>query len=590
MTVTTRELTKTYLLKTALNRVSVTFAGGEIHALVGENGAGKSTLAGLLCGDLEPTSGDILLDGKPTRFLGAKDALRAGIVLVHQRPLLASSITAKENIILQLQATRAKPPFFLHAPTAEMLRLRDQWAAHLNLNALVKDLGGNMRFYVSLLGALLQNPRVLLLDEPSAFLDTDERKHLYQNLRALATTGTNIIVITHSRAEATTYADTVTLLQNGSLAARFESRDAYATFLADNADLRRLHSFEGKSLPPGFSPAVFTTPPSPKGATRPLKIPEVCSNILLPQTSTEAIASVSTFQGASMRLHSLLQRLYSERRAARAAVKSFPCSVDATRQQRGFPRPQAPTPSRHGLGPCPKNPLTSDEKNAITFNHVSSRPKNRPALLDATLSVEYGAITAVTGLQEAALDTLEDVATGMETAYAKGTVTLTAADGSNLTVQVHRLSPQILRAHQTAIVPSDRNFRAANPNITVEQLLSVYAKTDTRATALDLIARAEVHITPEQMVSNLSGGMLQRLILTRELATNPRLVILCNPMQGLDIQAQGELCQTLVSLAQAGKAILVLGTQEFPLSLCKKVYTLESGTTHLQFAATEERL
>ena len=117
----------------------------------------------------------------------------------------------------------------------------------------------------------------------------------------------------------------------------------------------------------------------------------------------------------------------------------------------------------------------------------------------------------------------------------------------------------------------------------MEQLLSVYTKGDPCATALTMIARAEVAITPEEQVSHLSGGMLQRLILTRELSGDPRLVILCNPLQGLDIQAQGELCQRLTALARAGKAILIIGAQEFPLSLCHKVYALESGRTHLRF-------
>lgn len=504
MTVETRGLTKSYPLKTALDQVSVSFAGGHIHALVGENGAGKSTLARLLCGDLLPTAGSILLDGTPVAFASPKDALRAGIVPVHQRPLLATAITAHENIILQVQASRARKPLFLHAPTAELRSLRDRWAEHLHLHALVKDLGGNMRFYVSLLGALLRKPRVLLLDEPSAFLDNTERTRLYQNLRALADGGTNVIVITHSRAEATTCADSVTLLQKGTLIAQFDSPKDYDDWLkqhpaiAPNETTDEMHG--GESLPPAPKQR-FSAPPSPRGA--------------------------------------------------------------------------------------PLTPPSVPQKNALAVMHLSSLPKNRPALLDASLTAAYGAITAVTGLQEAALDTLEDVLTGMETASAKGFVTLTAADGARTTVRASKLTPRLLRAHRTAIVPSDRTFRAAHPDITVEQLLSVYAKTDPRGTALRLIRRADVHITPEQSVAQLSGGMLQRLILTRELATDPALLILCNPMQGLDIQAQATLCQTLVALARAGTAILVLGTQDFPLSLCQNVYALESGVLRLHFAATE---
>ena len=493
MNITTRNLTKRYLLKTALDSLSVTFMAGKIHALVGENGAGKSTLAGMLSGDIQPSEGEILLDGQPVHFSSAKDALKSGIVLVHQRPLLAAGITAKENIILQLQATGAKS-FLLPAPSPNMLDLRDIWAPSLNLNAQVKDLGGNLRFYTALIGALLQRPKVLMLDEPSAFLDMEERSHLYAHLRNLADIGTNIIVITHSHAEATNCADTITHLKGGKL--------------------------EGKSLSPSR------------------------------------------------------HRLETSLTLRCEGVASIPLSPRAD-------RPKTCDSSPEGTGNSPQN-MPPRGANAISLTHVSSRPKFRPVLLDTTFSARFGEITAITGLQEAAMDTLEDVLTGMETSSAKGEFTLTDAQGTH-TISANHVTPQFLRAHGAAIVPSDRNFRAANPAITVEQLLSVYAKKQPRETALKLIEQAGVAITPEQRVSNLSGGMLQRLILTRELSTAPNLLLLCTPMQGLDIQAQGNICQTLSALAQQGKAIVILGTQDFPMTLCRKVYQMEAGKTSLIF-------
>ena len=458
-----------------MDSVSVSFTGGKIHALVGENGAGKSTLAGIISGDIQPTGGDILLDEEVLAFSSAKDALSRGIVLVHQRPKLASAITAKENIILQLQTGGKRQPFFLHAPSAELLALQKEWAPQLNLNAVVRDLGGNLRFYTSLLGALLQKPKVLLLDEPSAFLDMDERQTLYAHLRSLADSGTNIIVITHSRAEATKYADTVTMLKLGRLAGYFPTAGEYEVFLSESD--RQLSANE-----PYLQPAE-----------------------------------------SADRNHS----------------------------------------------------------SALELN-LSSRPKNRPALLSASIQANYGEITAVTGLQEAALDTLEDTITGMETSWAKGSLTITDETGSH-TIAANRLSPGFLRSHKVAIVPSDKTFRAANPNITVEELLSVYTKTEPRQKAAALIREAHVNITPEQFVSNLSGGMLQRLIVTRELSTSPDLLILCNPMQGLDIEAQGNLCHKLTDLTAKGKAVIIIGTQDFPLTLCQKVYRLESGCTELIF-------
>ena len=473
MHIETERLSKKYLLKTALNKVSASFGAGKIHALVGENGAGKSTLAALIAGDIRPSEGTIRIDGEKVSFSSAKDALGRGIVLVHQRPLLAKSLTVSENIWISTGTS-----FLIRPPSAELLALQRTWAPALQLSAYVRDLGGNLRFYASLLGALLRKPRCLILDEPSAFLDMEERKALYERLRELAASGTCIIVITHSTAEALQYADSVTVLSEGSLVAQLEGAGAYRAYL---------------------------------------------DSVRQPQPgSTERIL---------------------------------------------------PQPARGGA--------------CFTLLHAAARPKNRPALLDATIEAPYGQISCVAGMQEAALGTLEDVVSGMEGACTHGTATLRSPDGRQCkTVRLSRggLSAAFLRKNRCAIVPSDRSFRGADPHITVEQMLSVYAQSDTRQLALRLIEEAGVRITPEQQVSALSGGMLQRLILARELSVHPALLILCNPMQGLDVQSQGNLCRRISALAASGTAVLVIGSADFPLSLCTRVYSLEGGRTTLSFS------
>ncbi len=476
MKIQTHELTKSYLVKTALDKVSTVFDTGKIHALVGENGAGKSTLATILSGDKQPTSGKIFIDGREVYFSSAHDALGEGIVLVHQRPMLAESLSAKENIILNLQTTKSKS-FFIHKPSAELLKLKEKWVPELNLNSCVKDLGGNMRFYISLLGSLLRHPKCLILDEPSAFLSSPERQVLYKNLRECAQNGMNIIVITHSKAEATTYPDTVTLLKDGSLVRQFESHDTYKDFLQS-------------------------------------------SHIQPQEESTQSAINGS------------------------------------------------------GNSVC------------FEFKNVSARPKNKPLLLQADITACYGQITAVTGVKEAALETLEDIITGINPYYAKGTAAFTDRDGKTHCVNLARaaFTTGFLRKHGTAIVPSDKTFRASNPDITIEQMLTIYQKN----CAADLIAKACVNAAPNQYVKALSGGMLQRLIVEREISLNPNLIILCNPMHGLDIQSQSRLCKRLVALAQDQKAVLLIGAADFPLSLCSKVYTLESGRTHLEFCAGEQ--
>ena len=115
-------------------------------------------------------------------------------------------------------------------------------------------------------------------------------------------------------------------------------------------------------------------------------------------------------------------------------------------------------------------------------------------------------------------------------------------------------------------------------------MLSVYTKKDAEEKVLDLIKDAAIEITPQQSVSDLSGGMLQRLILARELSTNPSLVIMCNPMQGLDAASQKRLCERILSLVSDKKAVILIGAEDFPLTLCSRVYTLESGILKLSFS------
>ncbi len=464
MTIRTQNLTKKYMLKTALEHATLTFQGGKIHALVGENGAGKSTLAKILAGDIYPTSGKIFLDNKEVSFKSAKDSLQSGIVLVHQRPLLASKLTAKENIILKF-------PKLMHAKKDELYTLKDIWASKLHLDSYVKDLGGDMRFYVSLIGSLLRTPSCLILDEPSAFLDVEQRKKLYTHIRKLADEGTTVIIITHSTEEAIYYTDTVTLMKEGTVVKQFATPQEYKAYL----DVQH------------------------------------AQNITVPHTTSLA--------------------------------KKIPC---------------------------------------LEIKNVSSRPKNRPALLHADITVHYGEITSIQGLQEAATSTLEDFVTGMECADSKGTVIFTTPEGTSteLNVAKGKYNTAFLRSHNTAIIPSDKTFRASHPDLTIEQILSVYNRKMSEQHIQELIQKANVHITPKEYARNLSGGMLQRLILERELSISPDLMILCNPMQGLDVQAQVSLCERLAKLAQQGKAILIIGAVDVPPYLSNSTYRLEGGITH----------
>lgn len=513
MQIELKNITKRYSRKTALNSVSVVFSDRKIHALVGENGAGKSTLASILAGAIAPTEGQIFIDGTEVSFPDCGAALACGIVMVAQRPLLADSLSAKENIYLAL--TRDKnysvTKLLISGKTPKLLQeLKELWCPDLDLETKVRDLGGNHRFYISLLSALMLSPRCLILDEPSVFLDSFQRQTLYERLEKAAGNGMNIIVITHSSSEAQTYCQTVTFLKDGCV-----------------ADIAGYWSS---------------------------------------QTETE----VET--GEFVRDEKTGERDDSTAGGTGAG------SGGAGEPAGSASRTGAPVPRRNGTGAVTSHPC-------LLFEHISARPKNRAIIIDADLSVSYGQITAVSGMKEAALDTLEDLLCGMLTDGLSGTVSFYSKDGEKTAVSLEggQFTVRFLRTHKSAIVPSDRVYRASHPRLTISELLSVYDETVSTEKIDALIETSKVNITKNDTASSLSGGMLQRLILVRELSTEPDFVILCNPLQGLDIKAQKAMTERIFALAKEGKAVLIIGAADFPLSLCHRVYTMEGGICALSY-------
>ena len=200
-----RDISLRFSHKTVLQELSLSFEEGQLHALLGENGAGKSTLANIICGELQPDSGDIFVDGQAQVFKAPKDAIAKGICYVHQRPMLADSISVKENLLLGLKKEEKERLF----PQAE------KWLGQIDLNAPVSTYGADIRFFIALTSALIKAPKLLILDEPSALLDQKQRDFLFLNLKSLAANGLNLIIITHYYEEAEKYCDTIDFLENG---------------------------------------------------------------------------------------------------------------------------------------------------------------------------------------------------------------------------------------------------------------------------------------------------------------------------------------------------------------------------------------
>lgn len=209
-------ITKRFPGVTANRNVHLQLFAGEIHALLGENGSGKSTLMSVLSGLYRPDEGEIFVRGVKVNFLSPRDAINAGIGMVHQHFRLVEPFTVAENIALGSRQT----PFKLKMKGLEeqIKKLSRQFGLSVDPAAPVWRLSLGELQRVEIIKMLYRQTNVLVLDEPTAVLTPGEVKDLFAILRKIAENGKAVVVITHKLSEVMTVADRVTVLRNGIVA------------------------------------------------------------------------------------------------------------------------------------------------------------------------------------------------------------------------------------------------------------------------------------------------------------------------------------------------------------------------------------
>jgi ribose transport system ATP-binding protein len=196
----------------AVKDVSLAAVGGEVHALLGENGAGKSTLMGIASGSVAPDSGSIELGGQAVAEMTPQLARRLGLAIVHQHPALAPDLTVAENMRIAIgEKLPAKGRNARRWMKEQLLRV----GCTADVSARVEELGVADRQLVEIAKALAIEPRVLILDEPTAPLGADRVARLFEEVRAAAARGTAVIYITHRLAEVRQIAECVTVMRDG---------------------------------------------------------------------------------------------------------------------------------------------------------------------------------------------------------------------------------------------------------------------------------------------------------------------------------------------------------------------------------------
>ena len=204
----------------ALSGAAFDLRAGEIHALVGANGAGKSTLSRIVSGHIRPDTGAILLNGRPLRNAGARDAIRAGITMVTQETSLAPDLSVLENIMLPRIAMPGRLDWRALRRQAKVLIDEIGQSGFLHLDTLVSDLSMGQRQLVEILKALALDSRIIIFDEPTAPLSPHEAALLFGLMRNLAARGHGLIFVSHRLEEIFALTDRVTVLREGKIVAR----------------------------------------------------------------------------------------------------------------------------------------------------------------------------------------------------------------------------------------------------------------------------------------------------------------------------------------------------------------------------------
>ena len=204
-------MTKRFGTVLALDDVSVAFAPGEVHCLLGENGAGKSTLCNLIFGLHAADAGAMRRAGAPYRPSGPADALSAGIAMVHQHFSLVPNFTVVDNLLLG----REQGILHRRAEAERIAALAREFGLPLDPFATVANLSVGERQCVEIVKCLVRDPRLLVLDEPTGVLPPDEVDAFLAVCRQIADRGCAIVLVTHKLAEMTRVADRVTVLRHG---------------------------------------------------------------------------------------------------------------------------------------------------------------------------------------------------------------------------------------------------------------------------------------------------------------------------------------------------------------------------------------
>jgi simple sugar transport system ATP-binding protein len=216
----------------ACRRIDLKVKSGSIHAIVGENGAGKSTAMKILYGMLRADAGELWVNEKPVAWSASKDAIRAGVGMVHQHFMLAGPYSAFENIILGAEPRSRLGLIDFKGARKKLQSISASYGLSADWDAPIADLGVGARQRIEIIKLLYREASILILDEPTAVLTPTEVSELFTQLRKLRAEGKTILIITHKLKEVLELADAITVFRHGEVVGHRRAAETDAEDLA----------------------------------------------------------------------------------------------------------------------------------------------------------------------------------------------------------------------------------------------------------------------------------------------------------------------------------------------------------------------
>ncbi|WP_186128943.1 ABC transporter ATP-binding protein [Burkholderia gladioli] len=513
----------------ALDQVSLKIAPGSVHALLGENGAGKSTLVKGLVGYGPLDAGQIIAGTREVRIASPRDAQALDIGMVYQHFTLAAGMSVEENLLL----ARAALPWRIdwRAERGRLERFLARMPFQLRLDAPVSSLAAGEKQKLEILKQLYLERRFLILDEPTSVLTPQEADEVLGLMRELASARVlTVLMITHKFREVLDFADAVTVLRKGRAVAQANvadtSRDELAAWMMGVETVAR----------------------------------DATTNATNATTSASASAAKNSATGATMI-------------ATTGAVTSATSSPAAS-------LPDTALAARATRRPCAADAPIGLEASGLTVRD----DLGLPAVRELSLAVRRGEILGIAGVSGNGQKALVEALIGQRQP---------AAGRMAVGGRPYRATREEMRERRVFAIPEEplRNACIASMSVAENLALRDFDRAPLRSQGwrLDrraLRRRAAERITefkvspplPERAIGTLSGGNVQRAVLARELGQPVEVLIVANPVFGLDFASVADIHARLLAAREAGAAILLVSEDlDELLALSDRIAVMSAG-------------